>query len=294
MKRRHQSAPAAAAPREAPIKETKRDIELDPDIGPDIILSNADKRRLVDSTGLHQTATPIETDDIHYVLREYESDHYFGSFFDAMRAFPSHGSSEFAVGPALFAFVVGINAKTVIEVGRFTGFSTLALAGALRFLDSVTWSIPEVQKQRPDVDYGKFLDKTDRIVISVDPDNSYDVAGKMETAGLSDYVKYVYSDSHVQNITPNLLAGELADFVFLDGDHSYSGLMQDISIYVDQYLKPGGYFALHDYFGWYRQTENGLENGSEIKAVTDAIKDRYQHILIDTGFMSLMMFRKPV
>jgi hypothetical protein len=39
---------------------------------------------------------------------------------------------------------------------------------------------------------------------------------------------------------------EMVDYVFIDGDHTYSGLEKDFSA-VYQIVKPGGYIAFHDY-----------------------------------------------
>jgi hypothetical protein len=57
-------------------------------------------------------------------------------------------------------------------------------------------------------------------------------------------------------------------------------------------LRPGGYFILHDYFGWYGE---GLVNRSPIKKVADEIVTggQFENLLIDTGYMSFMLFRKP-
>lgn len=38
------------------------------------------------------------------------------------------------------------------------------------------------------------------------------------------------------------------DIIFLDGDHSYSGVLTDVKIWL-QYLKPGGIIIMHD-VGW--------------------------------------------
>jgi hypothetical protein len=61
---------------------------------------------------------------------------------------------------------------------------------------------------------------------------------------------------------------------------------------VPRNLRPGGYFVLHDYFGWY---DDRGRNGSPIKAVIDelAAGGRYEHLLVDTGYMSFAVFRKP-
>lgn len=83
-----------------------------------------------------------------------------------------------------------------------------------------------------------------------------------------------------------------ADLIFIDGDHSYEGCKKDVERFVPEFLRPGGYFILHDYYGWYDQ--NG-QNNSPIKRVVDEliIDGRYEHILIDTGYQSFVVFRKP-
>ena len=55
------------------------------------------------------------------------------------------------------------------------------------------------------------------------------------------------------------------DLMFIDGDHSYDGLMGDCKKLLP-YLKPGGYFAIHDYFGWYSKQGR---NGSPIRKVRE-------------------------
>jgi hypothetical protein len=55
-------------------------------------------------------------------------------------------------------------------------------------------------------------------------------------------------------------------------------------------LRPGGYFILHDYFGWY---DNERRNNSPVKKVIDELIDEgiFQHMLIDTGYQSFVVFR---
>lgn len=43
----------------------------------------------------------------------------------------------------------------------------------------------------------------------------------------------------------NLLNGEMLDFLFIDGDHSYQGVKQDFDLYSGL-VKPGGLIAMHD------------------------------------------------
>lgn len=43
----------------------------------------------------------------------------------------------------------------------------------------------------------------------------------------------------------NLLKGELLDFLFIDGDHSYQGVKRDFEMY-SPLVRPGGLIAFHD------------------------------------------------
>lgn len=242
---------------------------------------------------LEVTAEEVAADEVEEIVEQVEvqtpaspdADHYFGTFFDFLKSMPAHGSSEFATGPSLFALATAINAKTIIEIGRYTGFSTVALAGALRFLDDAEWRIPDCQYQRPDVNYKEFLAPAVRKLISVDLNPNFAAELAVKAADLERYVQYINADSHGLD-----LGGVQADMIFVDGDHTYEGCLRDVEEYIDKYLRPGGYYVLHDYYGWYN--EQG-ENGSAIKRVVDLIGKQHQNILIDTGFMSLVLLRKP-
>ena len=64
----------------------------------------------------------------------------------------------------------------------------------------------------------------------------------------------------------------------------------DVMQYVP-FVRPGGYFILHDYYGWF--DKNGVNN-SPIKRVVDEIPhDRFERILIDTGYPSFVIFHRP-
>lgn len=79
----------------------------------------------------------------------------------------------------------------------------------------------------------------------MDPVLTPEAAGIIREAGLEKYVKFVVARSDQVNIQ-----GDAADLLFIDGDHTYIGCKSDVIRYVP-WLRPGGYFILHDYFGWY-------------------------------------------
>ena len=62
----------------------------------------------------------------------------------------------------------------------------------------------------------------------------------------SDLILEIIDDSHAPKVRERLLpyAGRV-DFAFVDGDHSYRGLKQDIFL-TKELLRPGGVMVLHD------------------------------------------------
>ena len=83
----------------------------------------------------------------------------------------------------------------------------------------------------------------------------------------------------------------IADILFIDGDHSYECCRGDVDKFVPTNLRAGGYFILHDYFGYY---DSEARNRSAVKVVCDELiaEKKYEHILVDTHYMSFMVFRK--
>jgi hypothetical protein len=62
----------------------------------------------------------------------------------------------------------------------------------------------------------------------------------------SDIILDIRDDSHAPHVRKQLLPYKRKiDFAFVDGDHSYEGLRQDI-ILVRELLRPGAFMALHD------------------------------------------------
>jgi predicted O-methyltransferase YrrM len=212
-------------------------------------------------------------------------DPFFGSFLGAMRKAIEPCSSEFGLGLSLFSLAVSINASTIVEIGRFRGFSTFALAGALRFLE-IGWDEPARHLIRPDVNYVSALQPRDRKLYSVDNLPLPEAESLLAEHGLSRFVVLINQRSDA------VVPSGLFDLVFIDGDHSYEGCMADVERYCGETLRRGGYFVLHDYFGWYDQH---LNNGSPIKRVVDELRatGRFESILIDTQFQSFVVFRKP-
>ncbi|MDQ1912297.1 class I SAM-dependent methyltransferase [Paenibacillus sp. GD4] len=117
---------------------------------------------------------------------------------------------------------------SIVEIGSYKGKSTLALAmSSLR------------------------LTKAKKTVYAIDPFSSNGIIGKnyykafrknMKNAGVKQYVVPIKRLSHeAYNDFPVPIAQ-----LFIDGNHEYDMVKQDISIYVPK-VSQGGYIAFHDY-----------------------------------------------
>lgn len=211
---------------------------------------------------------------------------FFGSFFSEIDRQLVALGSEYGLGLTLFSLTVSIQARTIIEIGRFKGFSTFAFAAALRFLDEGHMHHPVAHRQRPDVDYAGLEATCRRMVISIDLTLQPEVMPMLSRWGLERYVQLINHDSK------NVRLDGQCDILFIDGDHSYEGCLADWQNFQKN-LRPGGYLILHDYFGWYLPGDP--TNRSPIKRVCEDIieKSDFEHLLIDTRYMSFMLFRRP-
>jgi cephalosporin hydroxylase len=92
------------------------------------------------------------------------------------------------------------------------------------------------------------------LVIGVDWTEK-DSLGEVETKKLAEQMqtsyhryRFICGDSHKADTklqVEQILLGELVDFLFLDGDHSYEGLKQDWELYRSL-VSPNGCIAFHD------------------------------------------------
>lgn len=134
-----------------------------------------------------------------------------------------------------------ISPKVIVEIGVHRGFSLL------------TW----LEAFNPDILVGIENNVAE-----------FDQAAKR--AGL--HTNVIVGDSHQQQTKDELLArldGKLIDFLFIDGDHTYNGTMQDFEMY-SSLVRPGGVVAIHDVMRLPGQYE-----GVETRAVFDHLKNRY-------------------
>lgn len=219
--------------------------------------------------------------DVHPVPQQTPCDPFFGPFLGALRDNLTSGSSEFGTALMLFSLVVSTRSRYILEIGRNRGYSTLALAAALKF-NEMGWDEAETNKIRPDVDYPTFEARTPGRLWSVDCMVHPEAEALINDYGLSKYVEFV------NRFSADVASDVLFDVILIDGDHTFQGCLADTVRFIPKYLKPGGYFILHDYFGWY---VNG-KSCSPIMQVIQKCLGEFDQVLIDTGYQSFVVFRK--
>ena len=209
----------------------------------------------------------------------------FGKYLSVMRRTLACSGSEYGLGLMLMSLVASTRAERCVEIGRFKGFATVSMAAGLALIDA-GWRDTEFAKQRPDVDYPTFLAPKTRKVISIENNPRPHADAAMAEAGLEKYYEKIdqaSDDVDLKKIGP-------IDVLLIDGDHDISAIRKDIARYVPL-VKPGGYFVLHDYFGWY---DKQGRNNSHVKRAVDEELEGFERVLIDTGFMSFVILRKTI
>ena len=100
-------------------------------------------------------------------------------------------------------------------------------------------------------------------------DQAFEIAWR-ETEFAIDRRRLIYQTSE---IAADKVADESLDLIFIDADHSYEAVREDISLWL-QKLRPGGVLAGHDYHGWgVKQAvdEFALQHGVEIDTHPDSV-----------------------
>ena len=118
--------------------------------------------------------------------------------------------------------------------------------------------------------------------IAVDPfQKNYGYYGikNLEKLDLVENLDFKEDYSHA--VMPRLLdEGKTFDFIFIDGDHKFDGILLDF-YYADLLLEKNGYVLLHD--TWMRSTRL-------VEGFIDNNKHNFKKI--DTGLKNLLLYRK--
>jgi predicted O-methyltransferase YrrM/PAS domain-containing protein len=155
-------------------------------------------------------ATPYINIVVHKCRNEPE---YFGSMGAA-------GSSEPETGEALYTLIRLLRPKNVIEIGAYTGASSISMAQAL-------------------------VDNADEGILHSIEVNSTHLALAQKhllEACLEKHVMFYHGQSNDPEIIHALPKSEV---IFVDGDHTYEGAKQDFEIY-SRLLAEDGVMVYHD------------------------------------------------
>ena len=152
-----------------------------------------------------------------------------------------HRADVAVVEPILMSFIG--RPITVVEIGVRFGDSTRYLAHKLRIRRY--WAIDPYEL------YSDYEDDTDAQVIAANEDRIFREARRVARIWLGPKLSFLreYSSAAAKQIED-----ESVDFVWVDGNHSFDYVLDDLRTYWKK-IRPGGVLAGHDYHA--RSAENG-------------------------------------
>lgn len=143
-----------------------------------------------------------------------------------------------------------------LEVGCWTGCSTCIIGSRLRIYDGILYCVDNFTG-------GK--EKSSLVPIAEKYNIKSLFLSNIEWAELNNTIKLLYMNS--REASKHFLDEEL-DFIFLDGDHSYDGVSQDINLFYPK-LKTNGIICGHDFYG---DVSDGLT-----RSVIEHFNGRFEH-----------------
>lgn len=149
------------------------------------------------------------------------------------------------VGEILYSLTRNLKPEVAVEIGSFIGYSAICIAQAI-----------EDNKQTQGTVYAidNFLPHINNPNLPIDIENPLEVAKtNVEKAGLMHRIKFIKGFS--TDVAPELLSEiKNIDLLFIDGDHTYKGTLNDYNTYNGK-VRKGGLIIFHDIFpnncGWW-------------------------------------------
>jgi predicted O-methyltransferase YrrM len=136
----------------------------------------------------------------------------------------------------LYRLIHSLRQATLVEIGRFKGGSTFLMAAAMdeqSQLYSYDWfsgSLAPLPKSSG----------VDRVPAQGSNELDRSLKNALAAYGLAGRVHLLVADSHTAQPPP-----APCDLIFIDGDHSYEGVLADFRHWT-QFLRPGGHLLFHD------------------------------------------------
>jgi predicted O-methyltransferase YrrM len=128
----------------------------------------------------------------------------------------------------LIYLVKELNAKSILEIGSMYGDSLRPWIRIADVIASIDWDL-----QKDDSRYSKQMEERHE--------------SNLLASELGKKFKIFPMDSHSYDTleqVKNFFGGPI-DFLFIDGDHSYTGVKLDFKMY-SELVRPGGIIAFHD------------------------------------------------
>lgn len=215
-------------------------------------------------------------------ISQHPPNHYFGHFIPALQNNLHAGASELGTAITLFSLAVAIRAKNLLEVGRFKGLSTLALASAAKLLSELTWTEQPHSKQRPHVNYLHHEAKGAHLT-SIDKHHLQQSLDTLQQHNCAQFCSLI--ESTYQNWNPP--AHRKFQLAFIDGEHTTKAVLHDVHKTLPLLDSPA-YLVLHDVYGWY---QNSKSHSPIAKAIQILEPNIGSPLIIDTGYQSLAIYQ---
>ncbi|HSC35891.1 MAG TPA: class I SAM-dependent methyltransferase [Thermodesulfobacteriota bacterium] len=150
------------------------------------------------------------------------------------------------VGEILYSLTRNLGPTIIVEIGSFIGYSSICFAQAM-----------EDNNQKEGIVYGIDLFQPhpkNPLFLKQDIDNPLQLAGEnSKKAGLGHRIVFMKGSSH--ELAKDLLSKiDLIDILFIDGDHTYNGVLRDYNLYHAK-VRKNGLIIFHDIYparcGWW-------------------------------------------
>jgi predicted O-methyltransferase YrrM len=148
--------------------------------------------------------------------------------------------------------------SVIVEIGAYVGRSTHVLCTTANLRNSIVITI-------------------DPFLTAFDGWHNSDPKTAFTENVLTKFNNLTLIEGYSQDVSEQIL---YCDFIFIDGDHSYEGVLSDIELYLPK-LKPGGCVAFHDYVG------------SSFHGLQQAVNEKVGHWHTVSTAYSLLVKQKP-
>ena len=139
-----------------------------------------------------------------------------------------------------------------VEIGAWKGRSAAYMGAEIEFHSRLHRNKYKITLDAIDTFCGSEEHKD---LLKNEEESLYDIC-KRQIQPVSDYVNLIKGDSVKSS---DKYEDESLDFVFIDGDHSYDGVMRDIEAYFPK-IRIGGVIAGHDYEGGWVDCKKAVDD----------------------------------